>query len=161
MGSRAPTRLAKTSAGHSKGAPRRRILLAEDDREMRVLIASALCRDGYEVVEVNDGAELLTQMAEAYLSPEVGQFDLVITDHRMPRVAGLDVLRGLRLSHDTPPVILITAFGGREMRTTAKSLGAVAVFDKPFQMEDLRTAVQFVFSPAFQRIQRRSGGIND
>ncbi len=161
MGVRAPMKLSGTSTGHAKCATHHRILLAEDDRDMRTLIATALVRDGYDVVEVGDGAELLTNLAEDYLSRSRAKFDLVITDHRMPRVAGLDVLRGLRLSRNTPPVILITAFGGREMRSLAKSLGAVAVFDKPFQMDDLRTAVQFVFSPAFDRMRKQAGGAND
>jgi len=154
-------KVAAASAGSKKRPRHERILLAEDDPEMRALITSALVRDGFDVVEANDGAELLSHLAEAYVSRGALQFDLIITDHRMPRVAGLDVLRGLRLSKSAPPVILITAFGGSEMRAVAKSLGAVAVFDKPFQMDDLRTAVHFVFSPAFERIRKQSGGVND
>lgn len=161
MRARAPMQTAWRSTRFQKRPRRKRILLADDDCEMRSLIAVALARDGFDVVEARDGAELLSRLAEAFVRSDSPRFDLIITDHRMPRVAGLDVLRGLRLSHNAPPVILITAFGGREMRNVARSLGAVAVFDKPFQMDDLRTAVQFVFSPAFEKIRHNTGGAND
>ena len=134
---------------HNNMKKPKHILVADDDFEMVSLVAAALERDGHHVEVAGDGAELLERLADAYLGGDSMRFDLIVTDHRMPRVAGMDVLRGLGLSGHTPPVILMTAFGGAEMRELAKKWGAVAVFDKPFEMDDLRTAVQFVFSESF------------
>ena len=158
MRGREPVALARMSV-HPKHH-RKRILLAEDDRELRTLLAGALARDGREIVQAADGAELVSQLANAYMRPSA-RFDLVITDHRMPGIAGLDVLRWLRFSRIRPPVILMTAFGGTEMRAIARGLGSAAVFDKPFQVDDLRTAVEFVFSPAFAKLERQKGGSVD
>jgi CheY-like chemotaxis protein len=124
---------------------RRRILIAEDDPEMRDLVAAVLEADGYQVEAVSDGAQLLERLADAYLRAALAPYDLIITDHRMPRVHGMEVLRGLS-GAGGPQVILMTAFGGADLRRQARHLGAVAVFDKPFELDDLRTAVDFALS---------------
>lgn len=122
------------------GAPVR-ILLAEDDYEMRDLVASALRKDGYEVVDIPDGGRLLVQIAESYLAGKAyDAYDLVISDVRMPVCSGLQILEGLRRARWTAPVILMTAFGDEQTRTRAHMLDAI-LFDKPFDVDDLRTAV--------------------
>ncbi len=122
------------------GAPAR-ILLAEDDYEMRDLVASALRKDGYDVVDIPDGGRLLVQIAESYLGGRpYDAYDLVISDVRMPVCSGLQILEGLRRARWTAPVILMTAFGDEQTRTRAHMLDAV-LFDKPFDVDDLRTAV--------------------
>jgi CheY-like chemotaxis protein len=119
-----------------------RILLAEDDREMRRLLSSTLWNDGYHVVEAETGVELLD-----YLNPYIPNarvhgrllaFDGIISDVRMPGLTGLEVLSLLRRYDPSTPVILITAFGDEETHAEAHRLGAVAVLDKPFDMEVLR-----------------------
>ena len=121
---------------------RARILLAEDDDEMRHLLAVALGRDGYEIIEARDGTE-----AVGYLYPLVFRGsaaappDLIITDMRMPGWTGIRILEMVRAGHVPTPVILITAFGAAETHTAARHLGAAAVFDKPFDVDDLRAAV--------------------
>ena len=110
-----------------------RIILAEDDQEMRALIASSLEKDGYDVTLASDGAELLARLA-------FQEFDVVISDIRMPGCSGMNVLEGLRDARWTVPVILMTAFGDDETRARAQSNDAV-LFDKPFDVDDLRTAI--------------------
>lgn len=110
-----------------------RIILAEDDDEMRDLIASSLQKDGYEVTLAKDGSELLARLA-------FQEFDVVISDIRMPGVSGMNVLEGLRDARWTVPVILMTAFGDEETRARVESKDAV-LFDKPFDVDDLRTAI--------------------
>jgi CheY-like chemotaxis protein len=61
----------------------------------------------------------------------------------MPGFTGLEVLEELRGEHCPPPYMLITAFSSTELRDEAKSAGAVAVLSKPFDMDDLRVAVQY------------------
>jgi CheY-like chemotaxis protein len=118
---------------------RARILLAEDDDEMRSLLAEILRGDGYDVVEVGDGGRLLVLLARAYVahSPPC---DLLVSDVRMPVCSGLQILENLRLAHWQTPAILMTAFGDEQTCARAQGLGAV-MFTKPFEVDDLRTAV--------------------
>ncbi len=66
--------------------------------------------------------------------------DLIVSDVRMPICSGLEIVRAIRDSGWTVPVILMTAFGDDETRDRAAQLNAV-LFDKPFDLDDLRTAV--------------------
>ena len=88
------------------------VLLAEDDTEVRRLLAQALERDGYDVIAVSNGATLLRllDLARSPLSRSELP-DLIISDVRMPEVGGLEVLAKLQQVQSAPPVILITAFG--------------------------------------------------
>jgi DNA-binding response OmpR family regulator len=128
--------MAKTISGELP-----RILLAEDDREMRHLLATLLRKDGYEVIESADGKVLLENLRSSRARGG-DRYDLVITDIRMPGVTGLQVLAELREFDTTTPVVLITSFGDSETHETANRLGADAVFDKPFNVNDLRKYVE-------------------
>ncbi len=118
---------------------RPRILLAEDDDDMRSLVAAALRDDGHEVVEAGDGGRLLVHLARAY-GAKTMSYDLLVSDVKMPVCSGLQILESLRLARWPTPVILMTAFGDEQTRARAEGLGAV-MFMKPFDMDDLRTAV--------------------
>lgn len=118
-----------------------RVLVAEDDAEMRSVVAAAVRKDGYEVVEARDGAEVLDLIGDSLLRRKPDPPDVLITDIRMPGFSGLQVLAGLRQADWKVPVILITAFGDPGTHAQARRLGAVAVFDKPFDVDDLRTVV--------------------
>lgn len=119
---------------------RPRLLVAEDDHEMRRLLQQALRRDGYEVVALASGTALLERMIER--DDEDLDVDLVVSDVRMPGLLGTDVLRVLRDRGCTVPVILITAFCEERLANHAVHLGAAALFSKPFDIDDLRTAVR-------------------
>lgn len=119
------------------------VLVAEDDAEMRRLIVEALRKDGYEVQPVADGGRLLVTLAREIAGGNGGSAelaDLVVSDIRMPICTGLQILEQLRAAHRRVPVILMTAFGDAATRRRAHALGAL-LFDKPFDMDDLRTAV--------------------
>ena len=126
-----------------------RILLAEDDPALRSLLAAALVRDGYSVVEAADGSEVLDLLA-LHLVANTGlpRLDVIVSDVRMPGWTGLDVLVGLRALPGAPPVVLITAFGGDEFRDRARRLGAAATLDKPFDIDDLRGVIRQTLAAA-------------
>jgi DNA-binding response OmpR family regulator len=125
-----------------------RVLLAEDDYEMRVLLAMALRKAGYEVVECSDGMGLLTHLAAFLLPDELARepVDLIISDIRMPGVTGMEVLEGKPEKQAFPPMILITAFGDAETHALADRFGAAAIFDKPFDMDVLLNKVNAILS---------------
>ena len=125
-----------------RGRPAR-IVLAEDDDSMRRLVAAVLRRDGFEVLEIEDGVGLLERVGKSILGrSHAGSIQLIIADNRMPVLSGLDVLGRLRRADDATPFILITAFGDTATHSEAARLGASAVFDKPFDLDDLRLAVR-------------------
>jgi len=110
------------------------VLLAEDDTELRRLIASILSSDGYDVVEVTNGNELLEYMrAPGGRSP-----DVILSDICMPGRTGFDILRELRARGIMTPVVLMTAFGEVFSEPAARELGALTLVEKPFEIDDLR-----------------------
>lgn len=124
------------------------MILAEDDEELRRLLAGALRRDGYEVTEAASGFELLEILADQLLHPgSVTGFELVITDIRMPGASGLQALETLRRWDWATPLMVITAFGDEKAHAEARRLGVAAVFDKPFDIDDFRTAVYNLLPP--------------
>jgi DNA-binding response OmpR family regulator len=116
-----------------------RIVVAEDDEDLRSLLAEDLRAEGYEVLEAADGGRVLEQVTAARANPDAN-INLVISDIRMPVFSGLEVVERLRTALWTGPVILTTAFGDDETRARAARLGAI-LFDKPFTLQDMRTAV--------------------
>jgi DNA-binding response OmpR family regulator len=118
-----------------------RIVVAEDDSEMRRLVVEALRKDGYDVIAVSDGGRLLVTLAHELVAPEGTELaDLVVSDVRMPVCSGMQILEQLRAARWRVPVILMTAFGDAATREHARMLGAL-LFDKPLDLDDLRTAV--------------------
>jgi len=117
------------------------VVLAEDDLETRTLLASALRSDGLEVDEVADGSALQKLLGTGHHGSGRGVPDLIVTDIRMPGLSGLEVLEELRRRDWATPVILITAYDDRDTQDEARRLGAAAVFRKPFELEDLETAI--------------------
>ena len=119
-----------------------RVLVAEDDREMRAIVAQALRRAGYAVTEARDGATAVDHIGSCLLHRIPDPPDVVIADIRMPALTGLSLLASVR---DLGlPVILITAFGDDHTHELARRLGAVTVFDKPFDIDRLCAAVELV-----------------
>ncbi len=111
-----------------------RVLVAEDDPEMRALVAFCLREAGVEVDLACDGRELRAQVAEL-------SADVVISDVRMPGWNGMEALTWLSMNRPEIPVILITGYGDPRTHVRARELGAVAVYDKPVDVGELRRMV--------------------
>ena len=116
-----------------------RILVAEDDPDMRELLTASLRDDGFNVEEASDGGRLLVRVASTYAAPDTS-IDLIISDIRMPICDGLQILRNLRRANWKIPVILMTAFSDPTTEAEATKLGAVLI-DKPFDLDAFRTTV--------------------
>jgi DNA-binding response OmpR family regulator len=125
-----------------------RVILADDDEELRGALAGALERSGYDVVPLEDGAEL-SDYFELIHPPSVRQHqpDLVITDVRMPGRSGLEVMRQARLLGLTCPVILFTAWGDDTVRETAHRMGQTVVVDKPAEHHAVLRQVRELLCP--------------
>jgi DNA-binding NtrC family response regulator len=103
---------------------------------MRRLLVSTLRKQHCEVIEVASGSQLW----DLALADELC-VDLILSDVRMPCRSGLQVLAALRQLGRTTPFILITGFGDRETHAEAHRLGALTVFNKPFELDELRAII--------------------
>jgi DNA-binding NtrC family response regulator len=112
-----------------------RILVVDDDAEMRALLLDVLRADGYEVAEAKDGAE-------AVLAVRNRDFDVILMDKNMPGPSGLDLLPGFRRLCPGSRIIMITAFGDVSSYVEAVEKGAVEYLFKPFRMEEMKAAIR-------------------
>jgi len=117
-----------------------RVLVVEDDGELRAMIGARLRRQGFAVFEVGSGDDALTLLAgmveRHWPSDDV---DLIVMDVRMPGASGLEVAQILRVADWATPVLLMTAYPDAEVLDEAARLG-VAVLGKPFGLDALSSA---------------------
>jgi DNA-binding response OmpR family regulator len=113
------------------------VLVADDEEDIRALVAFRLQRAGYEVITAADGAEALT-LATTRLP------DLIVLDMMMPKATGLEVTRSLREQDSTKdiPVILLTARAQEADVASGFEAGADDYVKKPFSPMDLQLRVQ-------------------
>jgi DNA-binding response OmpR family regulator len=119
---------------------RHKVLLVEDDRELRTLLARHLRRSHLEVVEARDAEDALTRLGDAICRCGASQFDAMISDVRMPGVTGMYVAAELRRCDWAMPIVLITAFGSESTHAEAARLGA-KLLDKPIDLDELTATV--------------------
>ena len=114
-----------------------KILVADDSRVMRQIVARALRQAGYghcEVIEAVDGQDAL-------LKVHTEDPDLVLSDWSMPRMTGLDLLSTLRRTGDRRPFGFVTSEATSPIRRTAERAGAQFLLAKPFTADALREAL--------------------
>jgi two-component system response regulator PilR (NtrC family) len=112
-----------------------RILVVDDDRGMQDVLDIMLSRAGYKVATADDGAAALDIIGKK-------KFDLVITDLKMPRVDGIELLKGIKETAPGTAVILLTAFASGETALAAMREGAYDYVEKNFNVEDLLAIVR-------------------
>jgi len=113
----------------------RRVLVVEDDLEMRAWLDEELRELGYDVRTAADGTGALGELERAGA-------DVVVTDLMMPGMKGTDLLAEVRARHAGLPVVIITAFGSIESAVDAMQAGAFHYVAKPFRIEQLRSALE-------------------
>lgn len=112
-----------------------RILIAEDDTNIRLGLAATLESEGYDVVAASDGAQALK------LYPQ-SKYDLVVLDVMMPKASGYDVCRDLRAAGSAVPVLFLTAKGEEVDKVVGLKLGADDYMVKPFGVRELLARVE-------------------
>jgi DNA-binding NtrC family response regulator len=110
------------------------ILVVDDEANLRKVLVHQLARDGYEVHTADDGEAAKEFLAEHHI-------DLVITDLRMPKVDGMELLRWALGDDPQRPVVMITAHGTVDTAVEALKLGAFDYITKPFDIHELRRVV--------------------
>jgi CheY-like chemotaxis protein len=119
----------------------KRLLVADDDYDIRQVLSDRLVGDGYGVKTANDGREALAALRSE-------KFDGLILDIGMPQVNGLEVLHTIRNEQPSLPVIMITAAEAQDRALVAIQAGAQAYLLKPFDADQLKQMVeQWVGSP--------------
>jgi len=130
-----------------------RLLLAEDDAELRKLLADDLRTDGWDVLEAADG-QALHAIARDLQAGLVAPIHLVITDVRMPGPPAFEAVEQI-LARSRVPVLVMTGFLSEATFKEARRLGALGVFHKPFDVDDLCTAASCLRPDAAQRPRPR------
>ena len=123
---------------------RARILVADDEPNLRRVLTAMLRRDGHEVIQATDGGE-----AVELIGPQGAELDVVITDLRMPTVDGMEVLRHAARTAPQVPVIMITAYGSVGQAVEAIKAGAFDYIEKPFEQDQIRTIVDKAVKQSF------------
>ncbi|MDA0652647.1 MAG: response regulator [Proteobacteria bacterium] len=108
-----------------------RILVVDDEAELRTLLRKVLTRRGHEVIEAENGAIAIAMVEEGE------KLDMIITDIFMPETDGIEVLRRLRAGHPDLKIVVMSGGGNRVSRgylPAATALGADHVIEKPFDL---------------------------
>lgn len=124
-----------------------RLLVVEDEENLRTVIRKRLTKEGYSVDACGDGQEALDYMA-------VSPYDTVILDIMMPKMSGMEVLKKMRAGGDQTPVLFLTAKDGIEDRVKGLDSGADDYLVKPFAFEELLARIRVM-------IRRQSDSASD
>lgn len=120
-----------------------RILVADSDRAFRITIAAVLRANGYEVVDLANGFELLHVLQGAREEEAgVGGFDLVLCDARLSGKTGLYVFSLLGNAPAVPPVVFTTTTRDETVLDEAHRLGALSVLEKPVDIDELLALIR-------------------
>lgn len=125
----------------------KKILIVEDDEEMRALLEDFFLEEGFETDSVSNGSEAFRKLVHE-------SFILVLTDVRMPGLTGLDILPGIRKLQPEIPIVVITAFGSEEIREKAFVRGATAYLEKPIQFYRLREIIHEALSSPQSQLKK-------
>lgn len=112
-----------------------RILYADDDPDLRVVVADGLSMEGYDVHTAADGVEAMEAMAQT-------AFDLVLLDIKMPRMDGLAVLREMRRRGLRTRVVMVTGVDDYAVAIEATKLGATDYVAKPYDMDKVVASIR-------------------
>lgn len=122
-----------------------RVLVAEDDDDIRDTVRDLLEVEGYEVECVASGGDLLAYLSSWILDEPTAKgapADVIVTDVRMPGFNGLNIVEGLRANGFRQPIVVMTAFCDDAMRARVSGMGAATLLEKPFDPESFERVVK-------------------
>jgi response regulator RpfG family c-di-GMP phosphodiesterase len=125
--------MAAVESGHPEDRPR--VLVVDDEKFIRDIIADFLGMEGYIVRTAEDGASAVTELERA-------RYDMVISDLKMPKMGGLDLLKEVARVHPDTLTVIMTGFGTVETAIDAMKRGAYDYILKPFKVEEIVHIVQ-------------------
>lgn len=114
---------------------KQRILLVEDESSIRSLVKLNLEIDGYEVVDLDNGKEVMTTIAEQH-------FDLIILDIMLPDLSGIKICESIRVNNYSMPILILSAKDTSHDRILGLKKGADDYLTKPFHLEELILRVE-------------------
>ncbi len=117
-----------------------KILIVDDQYGIRMLLSEIFQKEGYRTFEAANGFDALRIAQEE-------KPNLVLLDMKIPGMDGLDILRHLKRRDPDVNIIMMTAYGELDMIAQARQLGAKAHFTKPFDIDELRLAVDQCLPP--------------
>jgi len=125
-----------------------RVVLADDDDDWRDLLAGSLEQAGYAVEQATDGRELRAMLEAAEAAGSTP--DLIVSDHLMPHLTGLEVLAWVSRHANRTPFIILSALAVPHIREPALRLGAAAVLEKPVDVETLQVQIADILAQRSQ-----------
>ena len=134
----------------SASAEAPRILVVDDDPDIRQLLQDRLRAKGYRVQSAVDGVRALEAV-------RAEMFEGMILDIGIPSMDGMDVLRQIRICDQQIPIVMVTASGAKELAVRAISMGAQAYMLKPFDVDELQRVADYWFRP-FERSSSEPAG---
>ncbi len=126
---------------------RLRILLAEDDDDMRESLADVLSAAGFDVARVSSGTEMLEALSDADAGPEAP--DVIITDVIMPGFSGINVIEELRAEGWRQPILVISGFDATTVSRRIERLRDVRFLAKPLDPPEVIALVAELAGPSF------------
>lgn len=137
-----------------------RILLVDDEADMRMALSNVLGRAGHEITEAGDGPAALRILEERGA-------DLVLLDIRLPGMDGVQILRKIREKDERTPVIMVTGYGSVDSAVQVMQLGASSYLAKPFSNKELVDTVERALSgkipamegPLVRRLEEKVRGV--
>ena len=115
---------------------KKRILIVDDEKAVRILLAEVLKPHGYKIDVVENGVEAISHIDRR-------SYDLIITDYMMPKMDGLELTRRIRSKYPSTPILVVT--GNGPIHDLLKS-GATACIMKPFSILELQNMVKIILN---------------
>ncbi|MDT3779035.1 response regulator [Nitrospira sp. MA-1] len=114
-------------------------MIVDDEEDFRLLLRDRLVRLGLTCVEAGNGEEAKVQLKKNHV-------DMVVTDFRMPKMDGLELIEWLQKNHRDLPIIFVSGDISVPIRQKAEQAGVYAILEKPCSLSDLSLKVVEVFS---------------
>lgn len=112
-----------------------RILIVDDEDDLRALLTGYLEERGYEISSASDGEEAITALQKK-------KFDLALLDIQMPVVNGIQVLKFISQNYPSTKAIILTGYADLKHAMEAKEFGARDFIGKPYKLEEIRATIE-------------------